>query len=149
MIKFEVVKEEFRQHPNAKIVLPKRATEHSAGYDICTPVDINIWNGRTIMIKTDIKCQMDPDTVMLIFPRSSIGIKHGIILTNTVGVIDSDFFENEENDGNITLALTKLDGGISQFKAGDKIAQAVFVKYQTNGEKVEIQRKGGIGSTNK
>lgn len=148
MIKFELVKEQYREHPDRCITMPTRATKHSAGYDICTPIDFKLFKGETIKIKTDIKCKMDSDMVMLLFPRSSIGIKHGIILANTVGVIDADFYGNQENDGNITLALTKIDGAISEFKAGDKIAQAVFVKYHTDGETVETERKGGIGSTN-
>lgn len=149
MIKFEIVKDQYREHPDVCIPMPTRATKHSAGYDICTPVDITIWKDQTIKIKTDIKCKMDADTVMLIFPRSSTGIKHGIILTNTIGVIDADFYGNQENDGNITLALTKIDGTFTKFKAGDKIAQAVFVKYQTDGETVSTERTGGIGSTSK
>ena len=148
MIKFEVVKDEFREYPDTNIVLPARATAHSAGFDICTPVDIDIWQGQTVKVKTDVKCKMDPDLVMLIFPRSSVGIKHGIMLTNSTGVIDADFYGNPENDGNITLCLTKFEGTVSHFKAGDKIAQAVFVEYHTDGKEVENERLGGIGSTN-
>lgn len=148
MIRWEVVNDKYRNYPQAEIKLPVRSTKFSAGYDICTPVDITIWKDQTIKVKTDLKCKMSHDLVMLVFPRSSVGIKEGVMLTNTVGVIDADFFENEENDGNITLALTKISGGVSKFKAGDKIAQAVFVKYHTDGKEVDQIRQGGIGSTN-
>lgn len=149
MIKWEKVEDKFRYHPNADIILPTRATKHSAGFDIYLPEDIEIFQGMTYTTKLDIKCKFDDDTVMLIVPRSSIGFKHGIMLVNTVGVIDSDFYNNAENGGNIGLSLYKFGSGVTKLKAGDRIAQAIFVKYETDGIEVNTVRSGGIGSTDK
>ena len=149
MNKFEVVKDEFRAYPGAEIKMPVRATKHSAGYDICTPTDITIPSGACVKVKTDIKAKVKEDEVLLIFVRSSVGIKKNIVLMNGTGVIDSDFYGNVENDGNITLALYNYGNGLQTFKAGDRICQGVFVKYDTvESDCTESVRTGGIGSTN-
>lgn len=147
MIKFEVVKDEFRQHKNAEIMIPKRSTKYSAGYDICIPCDVTLKVGETLKVHTDLKCNMDKDLVMLILPRSSVGIKKGINLMNTCGVIDSDYYGNDSNDGNIILPLIKTFGEEVTLKAGEKVAQAIFVRYATSNDIVDTERKGGVGST--
>lgn len=149
MNKFEVVKDEFRAYPNAEIKLPVRATKYSAGYDICTPTDITLPSRACVKVKTDIKARVKEDEVLLLYVRSSVGIKKNIMLMNGTGVIDSDFYNNEENDGNITLALYNYGNDLQTFKAGDRICQGVFVKYDTvEDDNVEMIRIGGIGSTN-
>lgn len=149
MNKFEVVKDEFREYPDAEIKLPTRATKHSAGYDICTPTNIFIPSGTYVKVKTDIKAKVKEDEVLLLYVRSSVGIKKNIMLMNGTGVIDSDFYGNKENDGNITLALYNYGNELQTFKAGDRICQGVFVKYDTvEDDNVETIRTGGIGSTN-
>ena len=149
MNKFEIVKDEFRAYPDAKIKLPVRATKHSAGYDICTPIDFTIPSGACVKVKTDIKAKIKDDEVLLIFVRSSVGIKKNIVLMNGTGIIDRDFYNNKDNDGNITLALHNYGNDLQTFKAGDRICQGVFVKYDTvEDDDVETVRTGGIGSTN-
>ena len=149
MNKFEIVKDEFRAYHDAEIKLPVRATKHSAGYDICTPVDITIPSGAYVKVKTDIKVKVKEDEVLLLYVRSSVGIKKNIMLMNGTGVIDADFYGNKENDGNITLALYNYGNELQTFKAGDRICQGVFVKYDTvEDDNVEAIRIGGIGSTN-
>lgn len=149
MNKFEIVKDEFRAYPNVDIKLPVRATKHSAGYDICTPVDITIPSGGCVKVKTDIKAKIKDDEVLLIFVRSSVGIKKNIVLMNGTAVIDRDFYNNKDNDGNITLALYNYGNDLQTFKAGDRICQGVFAKYDTvEDDDVETTRTGGIGSTN-
>ena len=149
MNKFEIVRDEFRAYPNVEIKLPARTTKGSAGYDICTPVDIDIKPNETCAVKTDIKAKVKDNEVLLVFIRSSVGIKKRVMLPNSVGVIDSDFYNNLDNDGNITLALYNFGTETQHFKAGDRIAQGMFVKYDvTVDDNANGERVGGIGSTN-
>ena len=146
---FKVVKDECRKHPEVEIKLPKRGTKNSAGYDICTPVDILIpAHGFSEAIQTDIKAYMPEDEVLIIVPRSSIGFKKGLMLINTVGVIDSDFFENPESDGNISFKFKNLTGKEVIIKAGERVMQGIFIKYNTTDDDNCISdRIGGIGSS--
>lgn len=148
MNKFEIVKDEFRAYPDAKIKLPVRATKHSAGYDICTPIDITIPSGGCVKVKTDIKAKIKDDEVLLIFVRSSVGIKRKVALMTGTSVIDSDFYDSDCG-GNISVALWNYGNDIQTFKAGDRICQGVFVRYDiVEDDDVETIRIGGIGSTN-
>lgn len=150
MNKFEVVKNEHRKFPNAEIKLPTRATKHSAGYDIYTPCDITIEPGKTFVVPTDVKVQINEDEVLMIYVRSSVGIKKNICLMNGTGVIDSDYYGNPKNDGNMALALFNYGTETQSFKAGDAICQGIFMKYNTvEDDHVETIRVGGIGSTSK
>ena len=121
---FEIVRDEFRKHKDVEIQLPKRGSKGSAGYDICTPVDIVIPPyGISDAIQTDIKAYMPDDEVLLIVPRSSIGFKKGLMLINTIAVIDSDFYESPESDGNIGFKLKNLtDKEKELFKELQKIS---------------------------
>ena len=147
---FKIVSDEFRKHPDVNIQLPKRGTKKSAGYDICTPVDIIIPpNGISDAIQTDIKAYMLEDEVLEIVPRSSIGFKKGLMLINTVGIIDSDFYSNPDNDGNIGFKFKNLTDETVEIKAGERILQGIFRKYLTTEDDFcETERVGGIGSTN-
>ena len=146
---FEIVSDEFRKHPNVDIQLPKRGTKKSAGYDICTPVDIIIPpNGISDAIQTDLKAYMLEDEVLEIVPRSSIGFKKGLMLINTVGIIDSDYYSNTDNDGNIGFKFKNLTDKAVEIKAGERILQGIFKKYLTTDyDDCNIERMGGIGST--
>ena len=146
---FEIVSDEFRKHPNVNIQLPKRGTKKSAGYDICTPVDIIIPpNGISDAIQTDLKAYMLEDEVLEIVPRSSIGFKKGLMLINTVGIIDSDYYSNPDNDGNIGFKFKNLTDKAVEIKAGERILQGIFKKYLTTDyDNCDIERMGGIGST--
>lgn len=146
---FEIVSDEFRKHPNVDIQLPKRGTKKSAGYDICTPVDIIIPpNGISDAIQTDLKAYMLEDEVLEIVPRSSIGFKKGLMLINTVGIIDSDYYSNPDNDGNIGFKFKNLTDKTVEIKAGERILQGIFKKYLiTDYDNCDIERMGGMGST--
>ena len=144
---FEVVKDEFRKN-EGEIKLPTRATEHSAGYDFYSPVDVTIQPGEMAMIWTDVKAHMYYDNALLIIPRSSMG-KHPIMISNTVGLIDSDYYSNDSTDGNIGFRLFNLGATAYEIKAGDRIGQGVFVKYGTiKDDTASGTRSGGFGSTN-
>jgi len=144
---FEVIKDEFRKN-EGEIKLPTRATEHSAGYDFYSPVDVTIQPNESVMIWTDVKAHMYYDNVLLLFVRSSMG-KHPVVIANGTGVIDADYHGNESNDGNIGFRLLNLGNTPYEIKVGDRIGQGVFVKYGTIvDDSTNTKRTGGIGSTN-
>lgn len=148
MRKFEIVREDMRK-TKGDIILPTRADKGSAGYDIYTPVDFVLAPGRTMIIPMDIKVSMEEDEVLLLYVRSSVGIKKHVVLTNGTGVIDSTYYNNPDNDGNICGAFTNLGKATHEFKAGDRIMQGVFVKYLTTDDDKPLNaaRTGGVGST--
>ena len=148
---FKVVKDECRKHLEVEIKLPKRGTKNSAGYDICTPVDILIpAHGFSEPIQTDIKTYMGEDEVLKIYPRSSIGFKKKLMLVNTTGIIDSDYYENPDNDGNIGFAFYNMSDVDVLIKAGERVLQGIFTKYLiTEDDNADEVRTGGTGSTGK
>lgn len=143
---FEIVKDEFRKN-EGEIKLPTRGSKNSAGYDFYSPIDVTIQPNEMVMIWTDIKASMYYDNALLIIPRSSMG-KHPIMISNTVGLIDSDYYGNESTDGNIGFRLFNIGTTPYEIKAGDRIGQGVFIKYGTvKDDNVTTERKGGFGST--
>ena len=145
---FEVVKDEHRKNPNVEIKLPTRGSKNSAGYDFYSPIDAIIQPNEMVMIWTDVKASMYYDNALIIIPRSSMG-KHPIMISNTVGLIDSDYYGNESTDGNIGFRLFNLGTTPYEIKAGDRIGQGVFIKYGTvKDDNTTTERKGGFGSTN-
>lgn len=133
------------------IKIPVRKTKYSAGYDICIPIDISIPSGQRRVIPTGIKVVFEEDEMstwhLQMYVRSSVGIKDGIVLTNGTGVIDPDYFRGK-NDGDMMLALLNTSDKLVQYKAGDRICQAVFVIHGlTSDDNASGDRIGGIGST--
>ena len=133
------------------IELPKRSTKTSAGYDIRSLEDGIIKPGQTMIFKTGLKVCMNPDEVLYIYSRSSQGYKYNVCLINSVGVIDSDYYNNPDNEGHFSVKLINLGDKDFEVKVGDKIAQGVFMKFLTVDDEEEIKgkRKGGLGSTGK
>lgn len=129
------------------IRLPKRSTVSSAGYDFYSPIDFELNPGEEIKIPTGIRCKIDSDWVLTIHPRSSLGFKYQIGLANTTGIIDSDYY-NSDNEGHIMVKL--INRGNKKFSAnkGDKIVQGIFLPYGiTVDDNSEGIRNGGFGST--
>lgn len=149
--KFEVVKEEYRNYNIEDIQLPTRADIGSAGYDFYSPCDFELQPKELKVIPTDIKAFMQKDEVLLLWIRSSLGIKKKIILANQTGVIDSSYYNNPSNDGNIGIALLNTGNEVYKVNKGDKIMQGVFTKYliTDDDEPINKERLGGIGSTGK
>ena len=144
---FEVVRDDCRKN-SGDIKLPTRATEYSAGYDFYSPVDITIEPQKSVMIWTDVKAHMYYDNALIIIPRSSMG-KQPVMIANTVGLIDNDYYGNEDNDGNIGFRLLNLGKTPYEIKAGDRIGQGIFIKYGTvKNDNTISKRSGGFGSTN-
>jgi len=134
-----------------KIELPKRSTSHSAGYDIRSIEDVTIKVGEAKAIKTGLKVSMNDDEVLYLYVRSSLGYKYNVTLMNSVGVIDSDFYNNPDNEGHFQIKLLNLGEKDFEVHVGDRIAQGVFMKYLCvdDEEKIDKKRKGGFGSTGK
>ena len=146
---FEVVTDQHRQHPGTEIQLPRRGSQRSAGYDLHTPVDFTLAPAARTVIVTDLKAYMLPDEVLSVYPRSSVGLR-GVMLTNTVGVVDADYHSNPDNDGNIRLSLHNIGPEGFTARAGDRIAQAIFTKYLlADGDNFTAgpERQGGSGHT--
>ena len=118
---FEIVREDCRHFDLEYIKLPTRADKGSAGYDFYSPIDFEIKPGETKVVPMDIKAYMLEDEVLLLWIRSSMGIKKKIILANQTGVVDSSYYSNPDNDGNICTALTNNGDDIYYVKKGDKI----------------------------
>ena len=152
-IKFEVVE----SYKNKDINLPKRGTSGSAGYDFEAAEDIIIpsfMNGskheqvKPTMVPTGIKAKMPSDVVLEINVRSSIGVKKLLMLPNQTGIIDSDYYNNPNNEGHIFIPLINLSNHAIEIKKGERIAQGIFLNYLvTDDDKVESIRNGGFGST--
>ena len=130
------------------IKLPKRATIGSAGYDFYAPYDFTLNQSETIKIPTGIRVSMEEDLVLLVFPRSSLGFKYRLMLENTVGVIDSDYFYSD-NEGHIFVKITNHSDKVLTVKKGEAFVQGIFMKYyKTIDDDTDTNRNGGIGSTN-
>lgn len=132
------------------IKMPTRATIGSAGYDLFVPLKMSISRQVPMFIPTGIRCKMNSGVVLNLYPRSGLGFKYKFRLCNTVGIIDSDYY-NSDNEGHIMLKV-QLEGGTDSavVERGQAIAQGVFSNYLTaKEEKVTAKRNGGFGSTSK
>lgn len=148
---FEVVSNEHRYNWDAEIVLPVRADPRSAGYDFHVPVDITIPAKEKLFLFSDVKSYMQPDEYLTLVPRSSAGIKLDIMFSNTIGIIDSSYYENSDNDGNIGFSFRNMGDKDVTIKAGERIGQGIFMKYLLADNDVTIsqERVGGYGSSGK
>ena len=135
--------------PLADIPLPKRATAGSAGYDFVAPAETEIPAGGTALIPTGIRAEMEPGWMLALFPRSSLGFRHALRLSNTVGVIDSDY-AFAKNEGHIMVKLRNPLGEAVTIGRGERFCQGVFLPYGTAEEDGDLaERSGGMGSTGK
>lgn len=131
-----------------EIELPTRATNGSAGYDFHCPYSVILQKGFPTLIPTGIRCKIEDGWVLNLYPRSGLGFKYGLHLLNTVGIIDSDYY-NSDNEGHI---MAKVDHNEGEYyltlKQGDKFTQGVFLPYGiTYDDNTNGIRNGGFGST--
>ena len=132
------VREEFPQYSEAdvreiyeKLPLPRRATKGSAGYDFFAPFTFTLHPGETIKIPTGIRAKMDENWVLTLYPRSGLGFKYRLQMNNTVGIIDSDYFDSD-NEGHIFIKMTNAtnEGKTLEVPQGTGFAQGIFLSSQ-------------------
>lgn len=131
------------------IELPKRATKGSAGYDFYSPFSFSMEPGTTMKVPTGIRCEMQEDWVLKLYPRSGLGFKYRLQLNNTVGIIDSDYFYSD-NEGHIMAKITNdsKEGKTVELTAGTGFMQGIFLEYGiTEDDDAQGVRNGGFGST--
>lgn len=148
---FETLTEEEIKNIYDSITMPKRATSGSAGYDFYTPFPIALKPGETVKIPTGIRVEMEENWVLKLYPRSGLGFKFRLQLNNTVGIIDSDYF-NSDNEGHIFAKITNdsNEGKELNLLAMDGFMQGIFVEYGiTVDDDACGVRNGGFGSTSK
>ena len=152
MRKFEVVRDKFLKYgvKAEDLKKPVRATKHSVCYDCFSPIDVTIAPESTELVFINFKAYCNTDEGFILASTSGLGRK-GIILANGIGIIESDYVDNDNNDGNIGFLLHNLNKTPYEVKAGDKIGQIFFFKFLTVDDEEEITtvRTGGFGSTDK
>ena len=137
---------------NKDFSLPKRSTKNSAGYDFFNPERIEIppykIGDNPVMVKTGVKAYMMDDEVLLLYNRSSNPKKKKLVIPNSVGVIDSDYYNNEDNEGEMAFTFYNLSDETVILEKGDKLGQGLFQKYLlTDDDSADGVRNGGFGST--
>lgn len=129
--------------------LPVRKTKYSAGYDFMAIESFTLKPNEIIKIPTGYKAQYNEDEMLMLVIRSSMGFKYNIRMCNQVGIIESDYYNNDSNEGHMWIALQ--NEGVKNFSVnkGESYAQGIFVKFLTvdNEEIIKNKRKGGLGST--
>ena len=145
MRKFEIITKFKAMNP----IIPKRATEGSAGYDLSSIEDVTIMPQEIKLIPTGLKVLMPKNEALFVFPRSSLAIKRGLMMSNSVGIIDADYYNNSDNEGHIMVPLVNMRNEPVQIQKGERIAQGIFLQYQktTDDETENITRLGGFGSS--
>lgn len=148
---FEIIKDEHRKHSDIEIQLPTRGDSRSAGYDFYSNETVVLQPKQSHLFWTDVKSYMLDDEVLSIHVRSSIGTKKDLMLKNTTGIIDSSYYENVSNDGNIGICLVNMGDKIQKIEKGERIAQGIFTKYLIADDDIclKLERTGGFGSSGK
>lgn len=139
---------------NSNINMPVRKTKYSAGYDIEAAEDCIVPafvpGSAPTLIKTGLKAYMPDDEYLMLCNRSSNPKKKGLVLANSVGIVDSDYYGNPDNDGHIMFAFYNIKAEDVEIKKGECIGQAIFQKFYTvDNDVAEGERQGGFGSTSK
>ncbi len=133
--------------PPAPAPLPRRATSGSAGYDFFAPAAFELAPGETIRIPTGVRARIDEGWVLMLFPRSGLGFRYRLMLNNTVGIVDADYF-GARNEGHIFVKLTNAGDRSLRVEKGEAFAQGVFLPFGlTVDDAAEGERAGGFGST--
>ncbi|WP_460648514.1 dUTP diphosphatase [Lactococcus garvieae] len=145
---FEVVS----KYKNENLELPRRATKHAAGYDISVAENITINPGEIKLVSTGLKAYMQAGEVLYLYDRSSNPRKKGLVMINSVGVIDGDYYNNPGNEGEIFAQMQNITESEVVLEKGERIVQAVFMSFLVadgDEEVTKSTRTGGFGSTGK
>lgn len=130
------------------ISIPERKTTFSAGYDLEAAADAIVPPKTITVIPTGLKAYMEKDEYLSIFIRSSLAFKRGLMLANNTGIIDSDYYNNPDNEGHLMIGLYNTGSEAVAIQRGERIAQGIFMKYLTcDDDCAEGTRLGGFGST--
>lgn len=137
-------------HLGTIVKKPTRGTSHSAGYDIYVNEDYTIEPKQSVLIRTGIKVYMPPDEYLDLRVRSSLGIKRQLMLATGASVIDADYYNNPDNEGEIMVVLYNYGDTTQTIEAGEHIVQGIFTRYfLADNDCTTAVRTGGTGSTNK
>jgi len=129
---------------------PERKTKYSAGYDFYCPEEVVIPPNGTAVIQTGYKVELEPEEVMQVYIRSSMAMKRDLVMTNGVGIIDADYYNNPDNEGEILIGVRNMNPEHpAVIQRLERFAQGIVYNYHTWGDCPEVQRKGGVGSTSK
>ena len=146
--------EEFKKYYDVELYnfnLPSRSTGKSAGYDFYAVDDCTIKRGESKKIISGVKANMENNDVLYLFIRSSLAIKYNLILKNSVGVIDADYY-NADNEGHIMCKFMNdsRDDKHLLIEKGQGMVQGIFMSFGvTVDDDANDERTGGIGSTTK
>lgn len=151
MRKFEFVS---RLDNTEGLKLPQRSTKNSAGYDFYAIEPFYILSylkgDKPTMIPTGIKVKMPDDEFLMLVNRSSNPNKKNLVIPQGMGIIDADYYENLDNDGEMFFAYYNLSNKTVVINKGEKIGQGIFMKYfVTDDDNADGERTGGFGSTGK
>lgn len=130
------------------LTLPVRKTAGSAGYDLAAAETVVLQPHAVTVVPTGLKAYMEKDEYLSIFIRSSLAFKKGLMLANSTGIVDSDYYNNQDNEGHIMIAYYNTNDAPYTIEKGERIGQGIFMKYLTvHDDAAEAARTGGIGST--
>lgn len=130
------------------IHVPERKTSNSAGYDLEAAEDITVWPSEIVVVPTGLKAYMGSNEYLSIFIRSSLAFTKGLMLANNTGIIDSDYYNNPDNEGHLMIGMYNAGTSPVYIKKGERVAQGIFMKYLTcDNDCASGKRVGGIGST--
>lgn len=143
---FEIVRDDARKTVG-EITLPTRGSSRAMAYDFYASENYSVMPNEIVKVWTDVKAYMQENECLIINVRSSMGGK--FMLANTSGWIDSDYYSNESNDGNIGVFLKNISGETLIINKGDRIAQGAFFNFLVaDSGNTDNIRTGGFGSTN-
>ena len=146
-VSFTIFSENGTKEIYESIKLPKRATAKSAGYDFFAPTALTVAPNQTVTVATGVRALMPDSWCLMIFPRSGLGFKYKLRLNNTVGIIDADY-SNSDNEGHIFIRMTNESDKLLEIPQGSAFAQGIFVQYLlTEDDDTTATRNGGMGST--
>lgn len=148
MRKFEII-QEYNLPFYDGVMLPKRSTKHSSGYDFFNPERVEIppykLGDNPFMVRTGIKVEMPKDEFLMLVNRSSNPKKKKLVIPNSVGIIDADYYNNQDNEGEMFFGFYNLSNETIVIEAGEKLGQGIFIKYGiVEDDNAEGERKGGF-----
>lgn len=137
-----------------EVELPRRSTKNSAGYDFINPERVEIppykLGADPFMVATGVKVKMYSDEFLMLVNRSSNPKKKKLVIPNSVGIIDADYYNNPDNEGEMFFGFYNLSNETIVIEKGEKLGQGIFMNFHvTDDDVADGERTGGFGSTGK